>query len=69
MFGSSENVDPKQDYNHAKFENSIQEKGNIEEFSNEEICQLSPSNTCKHVKMVIFHDLLDNQHQSYNVSA
>ena len=59
----SDNVDPKQDYNHAKFEKSciagFEENVNVKGFgclffSNEEVCKLSPLNTSDHQKKVIY---------------
>ena len=49
------NVDPEQDYNHAKFErfrfNGVRGKVNIKVFfSNEELSQLSPLNACESLK-------------------
>ena len=49
----SDNVNPKEGYNHAKFERSslmVSEKKRTLKgcfFSNEEMCQLSPLNICK----------------------
>ena len=56
----NDNVDPKQGYNHAKFERScfiniVREKAKIQE---EEICQLSPLNMCDNQKQWYIHDLL-----------
>ena len=46
-----ENVDPRQVYNHSKFErspfNGVKKKATLKVFSNEEICRLSPLNMCK----------------------
>ena len=49
-------VDPKQGYNHAKFERSclkMSEKKPLFFFSNEDICHLSPLNMCKNKKILV----------------
>ena len=54
------NVDPKQGYNHAKFEtscfNGVQKKANVNVFfkSGNNTCQLPPFNTYDHHKKVIY---------------
>ena len=50
----NDNVNPKQGYNHAKFQrpclNGVREKANVIIFLNEKICQLSPLNMCENKK-------------------
>ena len=58
----SQNVDPKQDDNHAKFEsshfNSVRKEGTL--FFKQKICQLSPLYLCKNEIIVVsIHDLVD----------
>ena len=59
----NDNVNPKQGYNHAKFERtcsrSVKEKGNVKGFSNKEICPFSPLTMCKNQKQWHIYDLLD----------
>ena len=52
-----DNANPKQGYNHAKFERScfnvVRDKANVKVFSsssNDEICQSSPLNMCENQK-------------------
>ena len=59
----SDNVDLDQGYNHAMFDRScfygVREKANIQVFSNQEICQLSPFNRSENQKQWYIPDLFE----------